>query len=85
MTAKDNTLDDLGNEFKDILNLNAQILHTILLLTSDKQIEDGSERLDDWRYSGDPLKIPEDIFNDGIDYTLNTYADVIYLNDQILK
>eukprot|EP00957_Ditylum_brightwellii_P196041 14936593-Ditylum_brightwellii.AAC.1 len=64
MTAKDNTLDDLSNKFKGIIN---------------------SEGLDDWRCSGKPLKMPEDIFNDGIDYTLNTYADVIYLNDQILK
>eukprot|EP00957_Ditylum_brightwellii_P098250 7485715-Ditylum_brightwellii.AAC.1 len=112
MTAKENTLDDLSDELKTIINQNSTLLQTIeshkstavvsdytyslhfdkkdggdetWSLTSKHHRKDVSRHLDDWRYKGEALKVPDDIFNDGINYTLTTYADVIYLNDEILK
>lgn len=38
-----------------------------------------------WEYKGEPIDIPDDIFNDHIDYTLRKYPDVVRLNEVIPK
>mmetsp|Transcript_12954 Transcript_12954/g.16350 ORF Transcript_12954/g.16350 Transcript_12954/m.16350 type:complete len:552 (+) Transcript_12954:224-1879(+) len=38
-----------------------------------------------WKYTGEPLEIPDDIFNDHIDYTLERYQDVVRLNSVLPK
>jgi len=50
-----------------------------------KVVKDVSTQLNKWRYSGNQLKTPDDIFNDNIDYEISTYADVRHINDQLLK
>eukprot|EP00957_Ditylum_brightwellii_P004777 364257-Ditylum_brightwellii.AAC.1 len=44
-----------------------------------------STRLDRWRYGGEKFKELEGIFNDDIIFTVQTYADVIHINAQLLK
>jgi len=41
--------------------------------------------LNGWRYSGEPLEIPDDVFNDHVDYTCETYQDVVRLNNVLPK
>ena len=44
-----------------------------------------SLRLRNWRYNGDKLEETEDIFNDKIDYTMETWQDVQHLNKDLHK
>eukprot|EP00957_Ditylum_brightwellii_P079743 6062787-Ditylum_brightwellii.AAC.1 len=41
--------------------------------------------LENWHHNGEPLKQPIDIFNDNINYTLETYTDVIRLNKKLFE
>eukprot|EP00957_Ditylum_brightwellii_P076888 5843987-Ditylum_brightwellii.AAC.1 len=50
-----------------------------------EQTDSISERLEKWQYNGEPLEQPMDIFNDNINYTLESYHDVIRLNKDLLK
>lgn len=45
--------------------------------------ESVAQRLDAWEYSGEALDEPEDLFNDHVEYSLKTYADVVRLNEQL--
>eukprot|EP00957_Ditylum_brightwellii_P191542 14583738-Ditylum_brightwellii.AAC.1 len=50
-----------------------------------KQTNYIARRLEKWRYNGKPLEQPRDIFNSNIDYTLDTYTDVIRLNKKLVE
>eukprot|EP00957_Ditylum_brightwellii_P211523 15366275-Ditylum_brightwellii.AAC.1 len=55
-------------------------------LYSKKKTDTVDNLLSKWRYSGKSLEEPEeDVFNDNIDYTLDSYADVMRLNSILLE